>query len=349
MKLIQMYKKIYQFGLIIFFILATNPLIAFGIKYGNEFLRFGTGVRESSLGGAVVSNSDPVVAAYWNPAILSEEMNSEIQIMHTEEFAGVVNNDHLFATLPHMKGLNFSAGFFRTGVDHIPATENALIEYGTENGQLDAGDRIDHSKISYFNASESAFFLAGSKLINRNLSLGATFKTIYKNLYKNYALGFGLDIGGFYEPIKGLKMGAVARNLTTTFLFWEDGEKEIIKPSFALGGSYSILLKPINLEILPLTGLNVNFEGEQNNTDLNIKNLNFRLRAGIEILYRKLFALRAGRDDLGGIHIGCGINTQYGRLDYGFAMGEGYSELGNSHRIALTFKINSLKGLIKKR
>jgi len=328
---------------------STIQLSAFGVKYGNEFLKFGTGVRENSLGGAVTSTSDPVVSAYWNPAMLSNITVPEVQIMHTEEFAGVVNNDHVFLSMPGRNNLSYSAGFFRTGVDHIPASENALIEYGTQNNQFDPGDRIDYSKISYFNASESAFFLAGSKNINNNFSLGATFKTIHKNLYQNYAWGVGLDVGVFYEPIAGFRTGAVARNVTTTFLYWNDGEKEIVKPTLALGSAYDVQLEYLKLKISPMAGLNIDFEGEQNNTDLNFQAVNMRFRGGLEVVYRTLFALRAGRDELGGIHIGCGLNTKYGNLDYGFAMGAGYADLGNSHRVALTFNITSLKSLVGKR
>lgn len=349
MNIYKIYKSLQKFGAVLLLLIALQNLNAFGIKYGNEFLKFGTGVRENSLGGAVISNSQPVVSAYWNPALLSRAADPEIQIMHTEEFAGVVNNDHVFVTLPGQRDFKFSAGFFRTGVDNIPATENSLVEYGTQNGRLDADDRIDYEKISYFNASESAFFLAGSKPVYNNLSMGATFKTIHKNLYEKYAWGVGLDLGLFYEPFEGLMAGAVARNITTTFLYWNDGEKEIVKPTLALGTSYNLLITPLKLKITPLAGLDLNFTGKQYNTDLNIQSMNLRFRGGVEFEYREIFAIRTGQDDLGGIHLGCGLNTKYGNLDYGFAMGAGYSDLGNSHRVAITFKINSLQQLIKNR
>jgi hypothetical protein len=343
------YKEVKYYLVAVLVILTAIRINAFGVKYGNEFLKFGTGVRENSLGGATITNTDPVVAAYWNPALISSVVQPEIQIMHTEEFAGVVNNDHVFLSLPGRKDFNYSAGFFRTGVDHIPATENTLIEYGTENGQLDAGDRIDYNRISYFNASESAFFLAGSKTLNSNLALGATWKTIYKNFFENYAWGFGLDAGIFYQPVDNLNTGAVIRDLTTTFLFWNDGEKEVIKPSLAFGTSYNYYLGFINLELVPMLELAINFDGEQNQRDINIQNVNVRFKSGLEMVYNELLALRAGRDELGSIHIGCGIKTYYGNLDYGFAMGNAYNELGNSHQVALTLNVDAVKNLIKTR
>ncbi len=339
------YKKPLIF-LVILYLTAILPVFGFGVKYGDEFLRFGTGVRENSLGGAAVSSSEPVVGAYWNPALVSQTKRFKAQIMHSEEFAGVVNNDHFFVNVPGKRNLNFAAGFFRTGVDNIPATANTLIEYGTENGQLDAGDRIDYDKISYFNASESAFFLSAARPISNNLAVGATFKTIHKNLYEQYAWGFGLDAGIFYQPLENLQTGAVLRNITTTFLFWNDGEREIIKPSLAVGGSYGMSINSLKLKIRPMVGLDMDLEGEQNNVDLNLQTMNVRLRSGLEIVYNQLIAIRAGRDDLGSFHLGCGLKTPYGNLDYGFAMGQGYSDLGNSHRLGLTLDIRAIQNFI---
>lgn len=333
--------------LVVFYLSAACPVFGFGVKYGDEFLRFGTGVRENSLGGAAVSSSEPIVGAYWNPALVSQAKRFKAQIMHSEEFAGVVNNDHLFISLPGAKQLNFAAGFFRTGVDHIPAaTQNTLIEYGPQNGQLDAGDRIDYDRISYFNASESAFFLSAARSISYNLAVGATFKTIHKNFYEQYAWGFGLDAGIYYQPLENLQTGAALRNITTTFLFWNDGEREIIKPSLALGASYGFSIKTIKLKIRPMVGLDLDLEGEQNNVDFNLQALNARLRSGLEVVYNQLIALRAGRDGLGSFHLGCGLQTPYGNLDYGFAMGQGYSDLGNSHRLALTLDLKAIQKFI---
>ena len=338
--------KKYLILVVFFYLIAVCPVFGFGVKYGDEFLRFGMGVRENSLGGAAVSSSEPIVGAYWNPALVSQAKRFKAQIMHSEEFAGVVNNDHLFISLPGAKQLNFAAGFFRTGVDHIPATQNTLIEYGTENGQLDAGDRIDYDRISYFNASESAFFLSAARSISHDLSVGATFKTIHKNLYEQYAWGFGLDAGVFYQPLENLQTGVALRNITTTFLFWNDGEREIIKPSLAVGSSYGFSINSLKLKIRPMAGLDLDLEGEQNNVDLNLQALNVRLRSGLELVYNQLIALRAGRDGLGSFHLGCGLQTPYGNLDYGFAIGQGYADLGNSHRLALTLDIKAIQKFV---
>jgi len=322
-------------------LLVGNVQAGFGVKYGNEFLEFGTGARENSLGGAVISNPDPVVAAYWNPAALTQTEVMTAQIMHTEEFAGIVKNDQLFVNIPSTN-INWSVGLFRTGVDEIPNTQNVLIEYGPDNDTLDENDRLDYSKISYFNASESAFFISGGKKLNSKLSIGGSFKTIHKNYFEKYSWGFGIDLGLIYQPFDNLSLGGSVRDITTTYLFWKDGKKEVVAPSLKLGGSYLLDPNFLSLKFKPMLGMDTNFEGKQNQTDLSMGFTNLRFRGGLEIIYNNLISFRTGRDDIGGLHIGCGLNTDYGTLDYGFAFGGSYSELKNSHQVALSFYIKKL-------
>ena len=62
------------------------------VKYSNEFLNIGVGVRSAGMGNAVVANTPDVTAGYWNAAsLLKLENNIEIGYQHSELFAGVAN------------------------------------------------------------------------------------------------------------------------------------------------------------------------------------------------------------------------------------------------------------------
>jgi len=350
---------------ILFYIPVT--LLAFGDKYAGEFLKLGLGVREMALGGAVVSDPTAVAAHYWNPATLTDNTRFSGNLMHTEEFAGAIALDHFALALPGKGEYSFGAGYFRIGVDNITDTRNALLDLGTDglgpgdegypgpdadgtegNGKLDPGERLDYGKFGSFGASENAVFLSTAKLLQPKLKVGGTLKMLYRSLGDDKAYGIGFDIGILYHPAPKIKLAAAFNDLTTTFMLWNDGEREIIAPSLRIGGSVHYCFKKLPLEIEPLIGADILFEGEQNAADLSIGGVVIRARIGIEAIYKEILALRAGRDDLGNPQIGLGLNTSVGSLDYGLGLGGSYSEFGSSHRIALTLHFAELQRAIKR-
>lgn len=353
--------------IVIFMILLIgNQVFAFGDKYAASFLKTGTGVREISLGGSVISSADATSSFYWNPALLSDSKIFSGRIMHSEEFGGVLNLDHISLTLPRKK-YNLGLGFIRSGVDNIPLVkESSLIDIGNDgigpgdedyikpdvdgsegNGQLDNGERLDFGKIGTFGASESAFFISAGKQYNDKLSFGLSVKTIYKNLYNNTAFGVGLDAGMIYNFSDKLKFGARISDFTTTFLFWKDGEKEIISPEVSLGGSYLLSLENIPISIQPMVGLNISTDGEKNNSLLGSNIMNIKTVFGLELFYNELLAIRFGQDENTGFHLGAGINTSVANINYGLSLGGAYSSLGKSHQIGIVFNIQEVYTLIK--
>ncbi len=118
--------------------LSVSSLFAFGDKYAGEFLKFGLGVREMALGGAVAADPTAVVAHYWNPSSLVGNSHFSGSLMHTEEFAGVLSLDHFALAIPAKGEYSYGFGYFRIGVDDIPDTRDALLDLGTDG--LGPGD-----------------------------------------------------------------------------------------------------------------------------------------------------------------------------------------------------------------
>ena len=360
--------KIVLLGLLAW-VLLLNPvnLLAIGDKYAGEFLKFGLGVREMALGGAVVSDPTAVAAHYWNPATLSDNTRFSGNFMHTEEFAGAVALDHFALALPGKGEYSFGAGYLRIGVDDIADTRNALLDLGTDglgpgdegypgpdadgtegNGRLDTGERLDYGKFGSFGASENAVFLSGAKILQPKLKVGGTLKMLYRSLGDDKAYGIGFDIGILYQPAPKINLAAAFNDLTTTFMLWNDGEREIVAPSLRIGGSVHHHFKKLPLAIEPLFGADILFEGKQNTADISIGGTVVRARIGLEVIYKECIALRAGRDDLGNPQIGLGLNTSVGSLDYGLGLGGSYAEFGSSHRIALTLHFAELQRALKR-
>jgi len=351
------FMKSYKFfaATILLMFLCDLPLFGMNSKYTGEFLKIGLGVREMSLGGATVASAQPVSSVYWNPALLYGNQTFSGQIMHTEEFAGVLNLDHLSLVLPRKGEYAYGFGFFRLGVDDIPDTRNALIDVGSDgigpghpdysgpdadgsesNGKLDDGERLDFGEIGSFGSSENALFFSVAKSLKSQIIVGGTVKGIYKSLGDSRCWGVGFDVAALYPWKANLVFGLSLNDISTTFLFWGDGEKELILPSLRGGVSWTFVPQGIPFVLRPSAGLDMVFEGEQNDTDLQLGFLNVRSRLGLEIQFKDFLMLRAGRDDLGSYHVGCGIDTPLGSIDYGFAMGGAYRILGESHRLGLT-------------
>ena len=346
------YRRI--FICLLLLLLFLMPLSAATLKYTGEFLKFGLGVREMSLGGAAFSDPRAVSASYWNPAALFSNERFSGQFMHTEEFAGILNLDHLSLALPNKNGLAWGVAYFRLGVDDIPDTRNALIDVGRDglgpndpgypgpdpdgseaNGVLDDGERLDFGKIGRFGSSENAILVSVARPLREKFTLGATVKGIYRSLSQS-AFGLGLDVAARYAWCPNLQISAALYDVTTTMIFWDDGVKEIILPTLRGGLVWKLQPAKLPIAIHSYAALDANLEGAQNDRDIGLGFTNLRARLGLELEYRGFLLLRGGRDDLGAYHLGCGLALPIGALDYGFAMGGAYRELGESHRLSLT-------------
>jgi len=334
--------------------LTSHNALGLGTKYAREFLKQGSGVRALSLGGAVVSAPASENAYFWNPAALVGTHSLSGQFMHAEEFSGLVNRDQFSLVFPKKHSFHYSLGFIRSGVDNIPDTRHALMDFGSDglaasdpgyqspdtdgtenNGQLDPGERLNYDAFKTFGSSETALYLAAAKKLSAQLLIGGSVKGIFKDLYQATAWGLGLDLGVIYQYSPHGNIGLLLSDFTTTWLLWNDGEKELIPPLLRLGADYQFNWPSFQLSLHPFFALEFALAGPEYETLIENEFLNLRYRAGLEILFKDRIAFRLGRDDLNAHHVGLGLLTPIGELNYGFSMGGSYAELGNSHRLAV--------------
>ncbi len=219
-------------SLVVFFPVADAQLVQepeddLTPKYVNEFLNIGVGARALGMSLAQVASVNDVTSGYWNPAgLLGIRSDLEVAAMHSEYFAGIAKYD--YAAIG--KGIDSvsaaSISFMRFGVDDIPNTTDLI----------DAGGNIDYDRITTFSAADYAFIFSYARrgwkkpgssvdLVNQRpsgsgLSWGANAKVIYRQVGDfASAWGFGLDAGVQYEWRKW-KLGAMARDITSTFNAW---------------------------------------------------------------------------------------------------------------------------------
>lgn len=311
-----------------------------GNKYAGEFLAIGVGGRPLGMGGAFVALVNDVTSGYWNPALLSKLDYPQLSLMHDERFGNLINYDYGAIGIPFGKNASLGFSVIRMGIDDILDTRNALIDVNS-NGILDPGERLDPDKITRFNTSDYAFYLTYSKRQTDKFSYGANLKIIRRNIAEHSAWGLGFDIGFSYTLFNRLLLGANLQDITTTYLSWTTGKKEVISPTVKLGTAYPIEIWKGTLS--PAVDFDIRFENRRSASNLNIGPVSFDMHAGLEYNFRNLFCIRAGYNEIGNLTLGAGVKLPKINIDYSFAKFDNDEALGNTHRISLIFTLDEEK------
>jgi hypothetical protein len=331
-----MTKKIF----FLLFIISGTSFSQSLVKYGNEFLTIGVGGKQLGMGTAGLSINSDVASAYWNPAGLSGLKEAEFILQHDERYGELVNFDYGAFAMPFFDNYVHALSIIRLGVDGIPDTRNALIDFDG-NGVLDNFDRIDYSKVTYHNASDWAFIYTIAKNDTALFSYGMNIKFIYRDLMGSNAMGVGFDVGLVYSPIDKLFLGATIQDVTTTYLGWDTGKKELIPPTLKLGAGY--YLEIFNGVLSPALDFNVHFDNRKYSSMIALGPLTIDIISGFEFLYKDIIALRAGYNDTKQITLGLGLKVYRLSLDYAFAkFSSEENSLGNTHRISLKLNLGNL-------
>jgi hypothetical protein len=340
----------------------TNAQVA--PKYSNEFLSLGVGARGLAMSNTMVSLSNDVTSAYWNPAGLARMENPyQLSAMHAEYFAGIAKYDYIGVgyKIDNKHAVAFS--WIRFGVDNIMNTTELIDNQGN----------LDYNRITYFSAADNAFLLSYAYNFEKvkGLSVGGNAKIIRRTIGKfGGAWGFGLDAGIQYN-IKGWQVGAVLKDVTSTFNAWSFHLTDKVIKVFEETGneiptnSLELTIPKLNIGAAKYVELGKGFNGTfaldfdwtfdgKRNALIKSKVLSIDPHFGMEFAYKKIVALRAGIGNFqqvphfdGKKKFSCQINLGIGVgikdivfIDYAF------TNLGNLS-VALYSNIFSLKVAIE--
>ena len=311
-------------------------------KYAGEFLAIGVGGRALGLGGAYAALANDVTAGYWNPAGLSALMYPQVSLMHDEQFGGLVNYDYGAAAIPVGPQSTIGLSLIRLGVDNIPDTRNARVDANGNPlppGELQPEDRIDPSRVTYFNSADWALFFSYSKKISEQFSYGANLKLIRRENAEATATGIGFDVGARWSATDRLIVGANFQDLTTTLVAWNTGTNELITPTLKLGSAY--LVDALGGRFAPAVDADFRFDNRRSASNFHVGRASLDLHSGLEFAFQNLVALRAGYSDIGTFNVGAGIHLPKFDIDYSFARFNGADMLDETHRISLTFTLEA--------
>jgi len=329
--------------------LAVTVVPAGATKYAGEFMKIPVGARAVGMGGAFTAVADDATAPFWNPAGMVYLPYKEVFLEHNEQFGSLEDHNFGSAVWP-MKGteerrsaLGVSATW--VGVDQIPVTPRPsglrpgidFLDYGRDgdettndpgqgNGVWDPGERLLISSDDLFMASSTdlAFGLSFARQRGRHWAWGGTLKFVHSSLPDTIpgqhvtSFGAGLDASLLYMPTDAVTISAVMHDLTTTYITWSNGTRELVSPSLTTGSAFSFYPGP-NHAITWGTDLAWDFEGRKLDAEIKLGAINADLRTGLEYWYRNTLALRSGVNGKD-LDFGLGVRYKHFGADYAAAL-----------------------------
>ena len=195
----------------------------------------------------------------------------------------------------------------RLGVDDIPNTQEALLDYGLDgepgtgdagegNGIIDPNERLDPNKVFYFNSAEYAFLFSYGTKRSDKFYYGGNVKILKKGIGDNTSWGMGFDVAMLWRPYPKLNVGANLQDITTTLLVWDTGRQEAITPTSKIGVAYFWESSKIAGQIIPAFDMDIRFENRRYSAQYNLASVSFDFHFGAEYRLKNLLAFLLGLD-----------------------------------------------------
>ncbi|MCF8294139.1 MAG: hypothetical protein K9I70_10040 [Chitinophagaceae bacterium] len=345
-------------------------------KYVNDYLNLGVGGRGTGMSGAQIASVNDVTSAFWNPAGISY-VPSDLQVglMHSEYFSGIAKYDYLGTAFPmkNNKGV-IGVSLIRYAIDDIPYTLDLIQRDGT----------VDYTKIKAISSQDYAGLISFAQPLklkrfagrdDADIRIGGNLKIIHRSIGSMAnAWGAGLDLGA-QAKIGRWKLGAVIKDITTTYTLWSfsftEKEKQVLTetgndivskstematPRIILGAGRNF---PLSKKISLLAELNTDIttDGKRYGNLINVKPFSVDPRIGAELSYKKLLYLRAGLGNFQRVlndndtsntkkttlfqpTLGLGVKIKNFAIDYSFSSLNIQSSALYSHFISLRIDIN---------
>jgi hypothetical protein len=293
-------------------------------RYAGEFLSLGAGARALAMGGASVAAPTAATASYYNPSALADIDKHFVEFMHASQFDNLYSYDYLsYASALH-NGYAGSITALYTRVGDIPVTKLAdpSQPLSDENRVL-----LDHKTGDH----ELAVMAGVGRTFASGWRAGANAKLLFKTVAGESAEGLGVDLGLGRTIGKGLDVGLMARDLTTSILAWSTGRTEAVLPSLTVGGAWTTDLSSLNARVSVTADLEGHFESRGEAETVHAGPLSVAPRAGVEYLISNTVALRGGYTG-DAFTAGAGIRFAWMNVNAAF---QDHSDLGFTHRVSV--------------
>ena len=295
-------------------------------KYSGEIFKLGAGVRNLALGNIGVTDENNANLAYWNPALLTKSKGMMIELMHSEEFSGLLKYDTAGITW----GIEnrFSLWISRIGINDIPLTKlSDPTEELSDNNRPYEYKNVDNSDyIIYFGTTRSIF---------NGFPLGISAKVLYRSLAEETGYGFGIDLSTFHDFSNNYRLGIRAHDIFTTMIIWNDGENESVYPGVDFENRYAFIMPIISCNSFLYLNIETLFEKIDEAALISFGATSMDIHSGLEVNIKNLFSVYFGYDREYAT-TGLSLSIKNWKMNYAF---EYNSELENSHRVSLGYSL----------
>ncbi|MBL8994472.1 MAG: hypothetical protein JNM63_14100 [Spirochaetia bacterium] len=288
--------------------LTFSSILFAGANESSDVFRYGYGSRALSLGGAYNSVANDSVSLYYNPAGLAELRQAEVSANWSSLMAGAQYGG-VTAAMNAPKDWNgsFAAGLLGL----ISPTVQAFSQEG-----------FSGNSFAYSEFKISAGY-GGLVPFLPNLRYGFAMKGDLSTLGTDSRFSFRLDAGvqlHLGEPSKlRFQSGFVAKDI----LSLETGEGRSAVASLGLGAA---LILPVANFLEVKTPVDFSLELSEGNENT------LAASGGLEAVFWKRFAIRAGVDSTAQISVGGGLELGVFRLDYALVS----KSMALTHNLSLT-------------
>jgi hypothetical protein len=298
-------------------LLLLVPVISWGTnsKVGTtaySFLKIDVSARSTAMGGAFVGLSDDAAALYFNPAGLVK-MQKRSFFTTYNNYISDIQSGFLGYVHPYSEDLRLGISISYFNFGSITRTDQLGTDLGT------------------FGASDFAIALSLAKLINPNLSLGATGKFVYEKIEDYSSDALAMDLGIFYMfKDRRTHVGAVGQNIGSQLKGHTKSHKDPLPISIRIGVSHQ-------MRELPLT---VALDGTHPFDNDIFFNLGGEF-TGFKPLFLRIgwssfgenYKTESDKDNLAGFAAGFGVTWKVYRFDYAYSS---YADLGGVHKISVS-------------
>ena len=304
-----------------------------------QFLLIEPSARVAAMGGAGVTSSSEVFAAYDNPGALGQLLRSEVQFAHNTWYAGI--------TLNHAEAA-IKMGSAGTALLSMTNLSSGDISVTTVDQPQGTGER--------YTVNDLALGLGYGFRVTDRFSCGVQVNYVEERIWHSSVSVVGMNVGTLYElRPNGLRIGASLSNFGSRNRFQGTdlrvrydldprrfGDNSSIPADlstddfglpilFRVGVSYPLVLNPSNVIRVAADAFHPNDNSES-------------VSLGMEYEWNELLAVRIGYQNLFlvdsevGFAAGAGLLfEEFGynvRFDYAWAA---HNRLGDTQRIAVAF------------
>lgn len=221
------------FFISIFFVLTASSLLAQVNGRGTyQFLGLPTSARATALGGKVVALDEyDLSLVAQNPSLLDSSMHNGLTLSYVNYYSDISYGTFSYARNYDKLG-TFAIGGQRIGYGSFSRADETGVQSGT------------------FTASEMAFSLSYSRVIDTCFSVGVSFKPIYSHLESYTSWGIAFDFAGSYRSGNGLfSAGLIFKNVGSMVKSYTPGTYEPLPFEIIAGVSKKLAHAPFRFVI----------------------------------------------------------------------------------------------------